>query len=60
MMDAYYELNVELDYLRSSVRHVLNNINDISKRKDVIATLEVVANRLDELCEATNPEGESE
>lgn len=56
MTNADYELHVELDYLLGNVMYVQEHIDHISKRKDCTAILEVVAQRLKELCEATKPE----
>ncbi len=38
------------------MRFALNNIDSLSKRKDVTGQLEVVLRRLDELCEITKGE----
>lgn len=52
------ELHPELEYLLANVRYLQQNIDSISKRKDCTAMLEVVVNRLEELCEATKPADE--
>ncbi len=51
-----YEWHIELDDMRARVRFALNNIDSLSKRKDVTGQLEVVLRRLDELCEITKGE----
>jgi hypothetical protein len=51
-----YELHIELDYMRAQLRFVLNNLDDINKRKDVQGKIENVYFYLDELCEQTKGE----
>ena len=48
--------HIELDDMRARLRYALNNIDSISKRKLVTAQLEVVIDRLGELCELTKGE----
>ena len=48
--------HIELNGIRARIRFVLNNIDDLSKRKDVTGQLEVVLRNLDELCELTQGE----
>ena len=42
--------------MKARLRYALNNIDSISKRKLVTSQLEVVIDRLDELCELTKGE----
>lgn len=51
-----HQWHIELDDMRARVRYALGNIDSLSKRKDVTGQLEVVLNRLDELCEITKGE----
>ena len=51
-----HQWHIELDDMRARVRFALDNIDSLSKRKDVTGQLEVVLNRLDELCEITKGE----
>ena len=51
-----HEWHIELDDMRARVRFALNNIDSLSKRKDVTGQLEVVVSRLNELCEITKGE----
>ena len=51
-----HQWHIELDDMRARVRYALDNIDSLSKRKDVTGQLEVVLNRLDELCEITKGE----
>lgn len=51
-----HQWHIELDYMRARVRYALDNIDSLDKRKDVTGQLEVVLNRLDELCEITRGE----
>jgi hypothetical protein len=48
--------NLEFDTLRWKVRYALNNIDSLSERNDVKGALEVVLDRLNSLCEATEGE----
>lgn len=48
--------HIELDDMRARLRYALNNIDSISKRKLVTSQLEVVIDRLGELCELTKGE----
>jgi hypothetical protein len=48
--------HIELDYMRSQLRFVLNNLNDLSRRNDVKGKIENVYFTLDELCEQTKGE----
>ena len=51
-----HQWHIELDDMRARVRYALDNIDSLSKRKDVTGQLEVVLSRLDELCEITKGE----
>ena len=51
-----HQWHIELDDMRARVRFARNNIDSLDKRKDVTGQLEVVLNRLDELCEITKGE----
>lgn len=51
-----HQWHIELDDMRARVRYALDNIDSLDKRKDVTGQLEVVLNRLDELCEITRGE----
>ena len=51
-----HQWHIELDYMRAQLRFVLNNLDDISKRHDVIGKIENVYFTLDELCEQTKGE----
>jgi hypothetical protein len=51
-----HQWHIELDDMRARVRYALDNIDSLDKRKDVTGQLEVVLNRLDELCEITKGE----
>jgi len=51
-----HQWHIELDDMRARVRFALDNIDSLDKRKDVTGQLEVVLNRLDELCEITKGE----
>lgn len=53
-----YQWHIELDYMRAQLRFVLDNIDDLSKRKDVQGKIENVYFYLDELCEQTKGESE--
>ena len=53
-----YQWYIELDYMRAQLRFVLDNIDDLSKRKDVQGKIENVYFYLDELCEQTKGESE--
>lgn len=48
--------HIELDDMRARVQFALNNIDSLSKRKDVTGQLEVVLRNLNELCELTKGE----
>jgi hypothetical protein len=48
-----HQWHIELDDMRARVRFALNNIDSLSKRKDVTGQLEGVLRNLDELCEIT-------
>ena len=48
--------HIELDYMRSQLRFVLDNLNDLSRRNDVKGKIENVYFTLDELCEQTKGE----
>ena len=51
-----HQWHIELDDMRARVRFALNNIDSLSRRKDVTGQLEVVLRNLDELCELTKGE----
>lgn len=51
-----YEWNIELDYMKSELRWVLDNLDSISKRYDVQNKIECIYNQLDSLCELTKGE----
>lgn len=51
-----YEWHIELDYMKEQVRHALNNLDSLEKRKDVRGMLEGVLSRLNDLCEMTKEE----
>jgi len=53
-----HQWHIELDDMRARVRYALDNIDSLDKRKDVTGQLEVVLNRLDELCEITKGEAQ--
>lgn len=53
-----HQWHIELDYMRAQLRFVLNNLDDLSKRKDVQGKIENVYFYLDELCEQTKGESE--
>ena len=53
-----HEWHIELGYMKSQLRFVLDNLNDLSRRNDVKGKIENVYFTLDELCEQTK-EGES-
>jgi len=53
-----HQWHIELDDMRARVRFALNNIDSLSKRKDVTGQLEVVLRNLDELCEITKGEAQ--
>lgn len=53
-----HQWHIELDDMRARVRFALNNIDSLSKRKDVTGQLEVVLDRLTELVELTKGESE--
>jgi len=55
-MNAEHQWHIELDDMRARVRFALDNIDSLSKRKDVTGQLEVVLFNLDELCEITKGE----
>jgi hypothetical protein len=57
-MDAgqEYQWHIELDHIRAELRFALNNLDDLSKRKDVQGKLENVYFMIDELCEQTKGE----
>lgn len=48
--------HIELDYMRSQLRFVLDHLNDLSRRNDVKGKIENVYFTLDELCEQTKGE----
>lgn len=48
--------HIELADMQARVRFALDNIDSLSKRKDVTGQLEVVLRNLDELCEITKGE----
>ena len=48
--------HIELDDMKARLRYALDNLDSISKRKLVTSQLEVVIDRLDELCELTKGE----
>jgi len=48
--------HIELDYMRSQLRFVLDNLNELSRRNDVKGKIENVYFTLDELCEQTKGE----
>jgi hypothetical protein len=51
-----HQWHIELDYMRAQLRSVLNDLDDLSKRKDVKGKIENVYFYLDELCEQTKGE----
>lgn len=51
-----YEWHIELDYMKEQVRHALNNLDSLEKRKDVRGMLEGVLSRLNDLCDMTKGE----
>jgi len=51
-----HQWHIELDYMRAQLRSVLNDLDDLSKRKDVQGKIENVYFYLDELCEQTKGE----
>ena len=51
-----HQWHIELDDMRARVRFALNNIDSLSKHKDVTGQLEVVLDRLTELVELTKGE----
>jgi hypothetical protein len=51
-----HEWHIELDYMRAQLRHVLNNLDDISKRAEVKGMIEGVYFSLTELCILTKGE----
>jgi len=53
-----HQWHIELDYMRAQLRSVLNDLDDLSKRKDVQGKIESVYFYLDELCEQTKGESE--
>ena len=52
------EWHIELDYMRAQLRWVLNNLDSIEKRNDVKGKIEVVCERLNDLCNLTKGEAE--
>ena len=50
------EWHIELDYMRAQLRWVLNNLDSIEKRNDVKGKIEVVCERLNDLCKLTKGE----
>lgn len=52
-MNEEHEWHIELDYMRAQLRWVLNNLDSIEKRNDVKGKLEVVCERLNDLCKLT-------
>lgn len=50
------EWHIELDYMRAQLRWVLNNLDSIEKRNDVKGKIEVVCERLNDLCNLTKGE----
>lgn len=57
-MTEEHPWHIELDYMRAQLRHVLDNLDAISKRNDVKGKIENVYFMLDELCEQTKGENE--
>jgi hypothetical protein len=51
-----HQWHIELDHMRAQLRFVMNNLDDLSKRKDVQGKIENVYFTLDELCEQTKGE----
>ena len=51
-----YEWHIELEHMRAQLRWVLNNLDDLPKRKDVKGKIEAVCSHLNELCELTKGE----
>ena len=51
-----HEWHIELDYMRAQLRWVLNNLDSIEKRNDVKGKIEVVCERLNDLCNLTKGE----
>ena len=51
-----HEWHIELDYMRAQLRWVLNNLDSIEKRNDVKGKIEVVCERLNDLCKLTKGE----
>lgn len=53
-----HQWHIELDYMRAQLRSALNDLDDLSKRKDVQGKIENVYFMIDELCEQTKGESE--
>ena len=51
-----HEWHIELDYMRAQLRWVLNNLDNKPRFNDVKGKIEVVCERLKDLCELTQGE----
>jgi len=51
-----HQWHIELDYMRAQLRSALNDLDDLSKRKDVKGKIENVYFMIYELCEQTKGE----
>lgn len=51
-----HEWHIELDDMRARLRYALNNLDSIERRRYVKHQIEIVVNRLNELCELTKGE----
>lgn len=51
-----HEWHIELDDMRARLRYALNNLDSIERRTYVKHQIEIVVNRLNELCELTKGE----
>ncbi len=50
------EWHIELDYMRAQLRWVLNNLDNKPRFNDVKGKIEVVCERLNDLCKLTKGE----
>ena len=55
-MKQEHDWHIELVYMRDCIYWVLNNIDDLGRRKQVTGNLESVHARLNEFCEITKGE----
>lgn len=51
-----HEWHIELDDMRARLRYALVNLDSIERRRYVKHQIEIVVNRLNELCELTKGE----